>query len=356
MGRPRKPTRKNTGKATGRTAATRGRAARPPAQAGQETRPPSRDCTDSATPAPTAGRAFSLRDGVRNVWTAVTLPQQRWAGYVLFAVSAVSLAGIGAWVVADSLHGIGHWALRAAVRGIGAVLIGLCVWAVLDRRGTVSGVLVLGVSAFGLLIYEAGSAWWVDRGRGLADRTLLQLDSGRRNVESLTPDELADPYIEAYVVMRDVYWELYLRSDDAMSRYRSYYGDYTAEAGFLDVSRLTTRTDLWRSILQIDDLQVRLQHVEAARLDISDLLLTVNLLDVDAETRAAYAEDLRAARDSFVAATAATVFQERDALRSMRRSLEALLDAEGRYRIENGRLIFEQPEDAARFAGRAGAG
>ncbi len=286
----------------------------------------------------------------------MTIPLQRRVGIVLLAISAAGLATVSAWVVTDSLHGFGHWAERAALRGISVALVGLSLWAVLSHRRSVSRVLVLGVGAVSLLVHETGSAWWVDRARAPANRTLHQLESGSRNVETLTRAELADPYVEAYVVMRDVYWELYLRSDDAMSRYRSYYEDYTAEGTFLDAARLTTRSDLWRSIFQIDDLQVRLQRVEAARPDISDLLLTVNLLDVDAETRAAYADDLRATRESFVAATAAAVRQEREALRAMRRSLEVLLDAEGRYRIENGRLIFDRPDDAARYAGRADAG
>jgi len=211
---------------------------------------------------------------------------------------------------------------------------------------------VIGAGALGLLLLETGTAWRADRARDLGNRTLQQLEAGQRDIESLTPAERADPYVEAYVTMRDIYWELYLRSDDEMSRYRSYYEDYTAEGSFLDVARLTTTSDIRRSILQIEDLQRRLQGVEASRPDISDLLLTVSLLAVDDDTRAAYADDLRAARDSFYESRLESVAQERETLRSMRHALEALLDAQGRYRIEDDRLIFEQPEDAARFAGK----
>lgn len=352
----RKSKRKGTGKATATKPARRRKSATPAVTAARGKRTASKTTSSKRPAAAAPDRSNWLPDHVFDAWTSMTIPQQRRAGIALLAVSAVSLAAVGAWVVTDSLHGIGHWAVRAAVRGISAALVGLSLWAVLSQRRSVSRVLVLGVSAVSLLVYETGSAWWVDRARALANRTLHQLDSGSRNVETLTPSELADPYVEAYVIMRDVYWELYLRSDDAMSRYRSYYEDYTADGTFLDVTRLTTRSDLWRSIFQIDDLQVRLQRVEAARPDISDLLLTVNLLHVDAETRAAYADDLRAAREAFVAATTAAVRQEREALRAMRSSLEVLLDAEGRYRIENGRLIFDRPDDADRFAGRADAG
>ena len=123
-----------------------------------------------------------------------------------------------------------------------------------------------------------------------------------------------------------------------------------------DVTRLTTTSDIRRSILQIEDLQRRLQRVEASRPDISDLLLSVGLLDVDDDTRAVYADDLRTARDSFYAAKLESVARERKTLRSMRHALEALLDAQGRYRIEGDKLIFELPEDAARFAGKAERG
>lgn len=274
----------------------------------------------------------------------------------MIVISAAGIAGIGAWVALDSLQGIGDWAERAAIRGACLALIGLCLWMVLNHRRAVSAILVVGASAFGLLAYETGAAWRMEHARDIATRTLQQLESGTRQIDSLTPAELMDPYIEAYVLMHDVYWELYARSYEEMSRYRSVYEDHTAEGAFLDPGRLATATDLWRSIFQIDDLQQRLARVESTRPDLSDLLLTVNLLDIDDETRAAYARDLREACDALVEANKESVARERETLRTVRRSLEILLDAEGRYRIENGRIIFQHPEDASRFAGKAGAG
>lgn len=351
-----KTTRKRTGKAIGGKSAPRRKAGPAPAKTTAGNTKPARSKAKTKKPPPAPGRRSLPQLLIIDAWGTATLAQQRRAGYALILISAAGIAGIGAWVTADSLHGVGHWAIRAAIRGICLGLIGLSLWIVLSQRQAVSRALVFGVSAATLLVYETGSAWWVDRARDLADRTLLRLESGEREVDSLTPLEMADPYIEAYVVMRDIYWELYVRSDDEMSRYRSYYEDYTGGGAFLDVERLATTTDLRRSIVQIEDLQHRLLRVEASHPDISDLLLTVDLLDVDAATRAAYAGDVHAARDAFVEETLASVARERETLRAMRRALKALVDAEGRYRIEDGRIIFEHPEDAARFTGKAEAG
>ena len=356
MAGAKRTTRKGTGRATGGKPAPRRKTGVAPAKAKAGNRKPARKTAKAKPPAPATRQRSLPWEAAFDARLAMTLPQQQRTGYVLIVLSAAGIAGIGAWVVADSLQGIGHWAVRAAIRGVCLALIGLCLWSVLSQRRAVSRVLVIAASAISLLIYETGSAWWVDRARSLANRTLLQLESDKRDVESLTPVEMADPYIEAYVVMRDIYWELYARSDDEMSRYRSYYEDYTAGGAFLDIERLTTATELWRSIFQIEDLQDRLLRVEASRPDISDLLLTVSLLDVDDKTRTAYADDVRAARDQFVEATVAAVARERETLRAMRRALEALLDAEGRYWIEDGRIIFQHPEDASRFADKAEAG
>lgn len=349
----RKTTRKGAGKAAGGKPAPRRKAVPAPAKAKAGKKNPARKTAKTKKPAPAAGRRSAPRDAAFEAQAATTFRQQRRAGYTLIVLGAAGITGIGAWVAADSLHGIGHWAVRAAIRGVCIALIGLCLWTVLSRRRAVSRALVLGATIVSLLVYEAGSAWWVDRARSFANRTLRQLELGSRDVESLTPVEMADPYIDAYVVMRDIYWELYARSDDEMSRYRSHYEDYTAKGAFLDTERLATTADIRRAAFEINDLQDRLRRVEASRPDVADLLLTVGLLDVDAETRAAYADDVRAARDSFVEATLASVARERETLGAMRRSLEALLDAQGRYRIQDGRIIFEHPEDAARFAGKS---
>jgi hypothetical protein len=282
---------------------------------------------------------------------AAVLRQQRRIGSALIVLGATGIAGIGIWVGSGPLSDAGHWAVRAVARGIGVALIAVFLWTVLNRRRMVSGLLVFGASAASLLVYEAGSAWLVDRGRDDANRTLLQLESGVRDVGSLTPVEIANPYIEAYVVMRDIHWELDARSDDQMSRYRSYHESYTARGAFLDVKRLATAAEIRRSISEIDDLQRRLLRVETSRPDIADLLLTVGLLDVDAATRASYAQDVRAARRSFIVAIESSVARERETLGATRSALETLLEAGGRYRIEDGQIVFERPEDAARFAG-----
>lgn len=353
----RKTVRKGTSRKAGSTSAARAKSRPSLAKSSAGRKKPAAAGAKRTKREPAlAKQDLSPPDTTFELWSVSTLAQQRQAGYALLILSLASILGIGVWVATDSLHSIGQWAFRATIRGICLAMLALSLWTILSRRRTVSGVLVISAGALGLLVFETGTAWWADRARDLANRTLLELEAGRRDVESLTPLETADPYIEAYVVMRDIYWELSLRSDDEMSRYRAYYEDYTSGGAFLDVTRLTTAGDIHRSILQIEDLQRRLQRVEASRPDISDLLLTVSLLDVDDDTRAAYAADLRAARDTFLETTRETVAQERETLRTMRSALEALLEAAGRYRIEDGQLIFEHPEDAARFVGKEGPG
>ncbi|UCH73555.1 MAG: hypothetical protein JSU82_14610 [Rhodospirillales bacterium] len=215
--------------------------------------------------------------------------------------------------------------------------------------------MTVAVGLLAFLVYEAALAWRAGQERGPANHTLLQLQSGQRTVGNLAPVELADPYVAAYVTMRDIYRELYRRTEDGMSRYRARYQSYTAEGAFLDAARLSTPRNLRRSIRQIDDLQDRLKRVESAHPDISDLLLSVRLLDIDRRARAAYAAELRAAHEDLLEAARNAAASERETLRSTRRALETLIAAQGRYRIEDGRLIFDDPEDATRFAELVGS-
>lgn len=284
---------------------------------------------------------------------SATVARQSLVGYALIAVSAAGIAGTGAWFGPDPMQSALHWAGRAVVQGVCAALIALFVWAALSRWRTVSYVLILGLGATGLLAWDAATAWRVDRAIITANRTLAVLEAGQRTIESLTPEERINPYIEAYVEMRNIYWELDARADKEMARYRSRYRKYTEAGPFLDTGRLATTEELWRSVRQIQDLNKRLLRVGKSPPDISDLLLTVSLFNVDDATRSAYATDLRAARNAFVAATAATTARERQSLEAMRLSLEVLLEVEGRYRIDSGQIVFDDPEDAARFAGKA---
>lgn len=279
------------------------------------------------------------------------LRQQRFAGFALLIASGVGLAAVGIWVTSDGLDGAGPWALRVTVRGAGLLLIALCLWTYLGRRIAVSAVLAIGAGSVCLIVYEAGSALRLDLARGPVNRTLLELEAGHRDIAGLASEELSNPYVEAYAIMRDIYWELYLRCDDELSRYRTRYEAHTAGGTFLDAERLQTDGDLRRSIGQIDQLLQLIQRVESARPEISDLLLTIGMLDVDEATRSAYAADLRSAHESFLATTQEAAAREQTTLRAVRHALESLLDAEGRYRIRHGQLIFDDPADAARFAG-----
>lgn len=341
-----KPARKKPA-AAGRKSAAK----RKPPEPGKTGSPAANTSRKSAKKPPAPARATPAATPARSSRAVL---RQHQAGVALIVASAAGIAWVGDRFGPDPLPSMLHWAGRAAVQGVSAALIAFFLWVLLSRRHAVSYVLVLGFATALLLAYDAATAWRLDRTRVAADRILVVLEARQRTVESLTPEEQANPYVEAYIAMREIYWELYTRSDDQMSRYRAYYGNFTAGGSFLDTARLATKKDLWRSIRQIQSLEKRLLRVETSPPDLTDLLLTVDLLNIDKATRRAYAADLHATRDALVAATAALTARERQSLAATRQSLEVLLEVEGRYRIVSGNIVFDDPNDAARFAGKAG--
>lgn len=265
----------------------------------------------------------------------------------------LGVVAVGLWFGGDDpLQSLAFWASRAAIQGVSAALIALFIWALLSRRRVVSYVLVLGVGTAGLFLYDAASAWQIDRERLHANVVLKHLEDGERMIESLTEEEKANPYVDAYLVMRDLYWELNALASDRMAGYRSAYESYTETGGFLDVQRLRNEFDLWYSLSQIQDLEVLLKHMESEPLDAADTRWSVRLLKVDPVTQAAYAEDLAESLKAITGAQAASITRERRSLQLMRNALEVLIESEGRYRIENDRIIFDDPGDAARFTGK----
>lgn len=278
---------------------------------------------------------------------------QDWTGLGLIFGSLAGIAAVGLWFGNDEpLRGLGFWAGRAAIQGISAGLIALFVWALLARRWTVSYTLVLGVLAVGLLLYDATIAWRIDRERMQASHILSNIEQGHRNIEDLSASERENPYIDAWLIMRDLYWELNAMAGDRMSGYRAAYEDYTENGGFLDIARLRNEFDLWYSLVQIQDLEAQLTRIETKAMDTSDMRWSLKLLKVDPVTRSNYEDDLNAALEVIERAQAETIARERRTLRLMRNALEVLVDADGRYRIDGDRVIFENPDDAAKFSGK----
>lgn len=278
---------------------------------------------------------------------------QDWVGLTLIFASMLGVGIVGVWFGGNNpIAGLHFWAGRAAIQGVSIALIALFIWALLAHRRAVSYALVLGICAVGIFGYDAASAWRIDRERLRAGLLLAEVERGDRNIDSLTEVEKGNPYVEAWLIMRELYWELNALTSDRMSGYRSAYEEYTANGGFLDIGRLRNEFDLWYSLVQIQDLEALLTRIEATPLDAVDTRWSLRLLRVDPITKAAYADDLARGLNSVTKAQSEAIARERQTLRLMRNALETLLAAEDRYRIEDDRVIFENPDDAAKFAGK----
>lgn len=284
------------------------------------------------------------------------LPAQRLAGGALIAVSLGGIVALGAWLHPDTYRGIAYWMGRAASQSVYAALIALGLWSLLRRRGQVAYLLVFGTLLTGVLSYHGANAYRANRERIEANDVLAAIREGQRSADILSAAERANPYVDAFLVMRDVYWELHSRSEARMAHYHRLYGDYTQRGGFLESGRLGSAYELWYSYFQIHDLEHRLDQTEATEVRISDLLWTINLLDVDSGTRAAYAADLRTAATVIHEAQAAAIARERKSLAEMKRAIDVLIEADGHFSVVGAQIIFEHPEDAARFAGKTETG
>ena len=290
--------------------------------------------------------AFSFERPLRR------MTKQRLIGGVLAVASLSGIVMLGAWLHPDPYEGIAYWIDRAAVQSVYAALFALFLWSLLRRRRPIAYLLIFGLVLGGVVSYHGAAAYRANHERIAANKVLAALRTGSRDAEDLSEAERFNPYVDAYLVMRDVYWELHERSEARMAHYRRLYEKYTWRGGFLDGERLGSTYDLWYSYFQIYELKQWLDRAEASAIDISDLLWTANILDVDGGTRTAYADDLRAAAAAIEEAQEASIAHERKTLQEMQRALEVLIDADGYFRVIGAQIIFERPEDAARFAGK----
>lgn len=277
---------------------------------------------------------------------------QRRAGLALIAVSLLSVMTAGAWLGTDPATGIVQWVGRSVAQAVYAALLALFLWTVLVRRRAISYLLLFGIACAGVAIWDTSSGIYANRVRLEANDTLITFRDTPLNVEGLTGIVERNPYVEAYMIMRDAHWELRNRLDGRMTGYEASYRTYVDNGAFLDVGRLQSRLELWRAFYQVGDLEGQLARIESSPMEADDLLWTVNLLDVDAPTREAYIQDLSDAVSASNKSQAERIARERRTLARIKQSLQVLIEAEGRYRFAKGKVVFDSPADAAQFAGK----
>jgi len=277
---------------------------------------------------------------------------QRMAGLALIAASLILVASAGAWLGPFPASGALHWILKGLAQGAYVALMALSVWMFLRRRYEISYLLPFGILCAGVAVWDTGSGIYGNRIRLEANDIVINFRDSPLNASGLTAATERNPYVEAYMIMRDTHWELRNRLDTRMTGYEARYRTYVEKGEFLSVDRLRSRFELWRAFYQVGDLEDQLAITESSPVDVEDLLWTVKLLDIDEETRSAYFEDLRGAVAAANESQAILIARERGTLARIRQSLQVLIDARGRYRFAEGKVVFDDPEDAALFTGK----
>lgn len=280
------------------------------------------------------------------------LRSQQILGLSLVAISLALIISAGIWFGSDPLSGIEEWLSRGVLQAVAGGLFAFAVWTLLNRRFRASYLLLLGLACFGFAIWDLTMGVRGNQMRREANEILVTFRDEPLNATGIADAIERNPYVEAYVVMRDAYWELNDRLDARLADYSAAYRQYVKEADFLDIERLKSRYVLWQAFYQVEDLEARLDDTQASPLEVQDLLWTIDLLDVDRRTRNAYSEDLNRAIEDAIVSQAALLDRERRTLAHIKKSLKVLIDSKGRYRISEGRVIFDDPVDAARFAGK----
>lgn len=277
---------------------------------------------------------------------------QRLAGLALIAAGLILVASAGAWLGPFPASGALHWILKGLAQGAYVAMMALSLWMFLRRRYEISYLLPFGILCAGVAVWDMGSGIYANRIRLEANDIVINFRDTPLNASGLTAAIERNPYVEAYMIMRDTHWELRNRLDTRMARYEARYRTYVEKGEFLSVDRLRSRFELWRAFYQIGDLEDQLAITESSPVDVDDLLWTVKLLDIDEETRRAYFGDLRDAVSVANESQATLIARERQTLARIRQSLQVLIDARGRYRFAEGKVVFDDPEDAAMFAGK----
>lgn len=278
--------------------------------------------------------------------------RQRKIGLGLIAASLLTVFTAGAWLGPDPATGIVQWVGRSVVQAVYAALLTLFPWTILGRRRAISYLLLFGFACTGIAVWDTSSGIFANRVRLEANDTLITFRDTPLNVERLTGIIERNPYVEAYMIMRDAHWELRNRLESRMTGYAASYRTYVENGAFLHTDRLRSRFELWRAFYQVGDLEDQLAWIESGPMEADDLLWTVNLLDVDAATRDAYLRDMGDAISAANKSQTELIARERKTLAQIKQSLKVLIDAEGRYRFAEGKVIFDDPADAALYAGQ----
>lgn len=276
---------------------------------------------------------------------------QNKAGLALATASLILVTLAGAWFDPDPVSGTLYWLFRGASQVFYIAFLALFLWLQWGRKRGITYLLLLGLGCSAIAIWDIASGMYVHRLRQEANAILADFRDEPSNAVGMPGIIENNSYVEAYMIMRDVYWDLHSRLDDRMADYGAAYGAYVENGHFLNVKRLKSRYELWRGYYQIEDLERYLAQIESDPLNLDDLLWTVNLLDIDPQTREAYASDLKEAIATASKLQLELLDRERRTLAQIKHSLKVLIDAKGRYRFARGRIVFENPADAALFAG-----
>lgn len=304
----------------------------------------------SASPA-----ARGKPEAAETVPHAVRIVQiQTLAGATMLVFAFAGIVGLGAWLYGPTGNDTALWTGHALIRAAYAALIAFFLWNLIRRRRPVSFILVLGCLVTAVFIFHGTEALRLNQEKIVANQVLGALRAGWRQDDELTPGERENPYVDAWIVARNMYWELNERADARMAEYSSSHERYTTAGWFLAPGRLRTKSDLWDSYVQLQELDRQLSRIGQTPLDTSDMLWSLDLLRVDSVTQDAYREDLRKTLAEIEQAQEDSIVRERHVIARILGSIEVLLDAEGRYRIEDERVIFDDPADAVRFSGKSG--
>lgn len=280
------------------------------------------------------------------------LPIQDKSAIALILLSGILVAGAGAWFAQDPLAGAMHWIMKAVVQSTYILLLTLSVWRLLGRRNNLSFALCFGLAIAIVTIWTIASGIEDQRLRKEANDTIVTFRDTPLNIVGLADAVETNPYVAAYMVMREAHWDLQTRLNRRVDQYRAEYERYAEPVSFLAIERLRSRYELWRAYYQVQEVEKLLDRIAETPLETTDLIWTVNLLEVDARTRAAYKRDLE------ISIAAARIWQsnfierEKQTLRRIRNALKVVIDAKGRYRFAEGQIVFEDPGDAAIFSGK----
>lgn len=277
---------------------------------------------------------------------------QGLAGLALIAASVVAVTAAGASTAQEPVWGALRWLLKGGIQATYAALLALSVWLVFGRGRGISYLLCFGLVISIVVVWSIVAGLDNRRQRQEANKAIASFRDGAEDAPPLSEIMEGNPYVEAYMVMREVHWDLQDRLKRRIEKYRAEYEDYVAKGPFLAVDRLRSRYELWRSYYQIQELEGLLDSFEKTPLETTDLEWTVDLLAVDPDTREVYKRDLERSISTLQDWQSEFVAGEKRTLGQFRHSLKVVIDAQGRYRFAKGQIVFEDPADAASFGSK----